>query len=226
MSSPARRVAREKEREVKRAAARRRRAAGEGVPAGGADAAAAVAAMAGNGAPPGMDPSELLSAAMPGQAPLEMDELPPEAKQAINQALAAQGAPQDTADDSQAPAGAKRAKRYLVLERELTELLMLPTIPAAAANDQYCVTHFATKSRPFAAQLTAQAEKHTDMYRALKWAAGTGSLLTLAATGAGFLLPPLMHHGLIPAPQAMRDHYGVPTRHAAVEAVPDLAQAA
>jgi hypothetical protein len=138
-----------------------------------------------------------------------MDQLPPEAARALGPMLerARAGAGALPEDDK------KRAKKFLILEMELAELLTFPAGPALMVGDEFCGQHFAMQGPMLARQLTIYAESHPSTYNTLTWLARQGSLLVIATSVVGYLLPPAIHHGL-PAPQAMRQHYGMEAGHA------------
>lgn len=142
--------------------------------------------------------------------PLTMDQLPPEAAKALGPMLerARAGAAGGLPDDDK-----KRSKKFLTLEMELAELLTFPAGPALMAGDTFCGEHFATQGPMLAHQLTLYAESHPSTYNTLVWLARQGSLLVIATSIVGYVLPPMIHHGL-PAPGAMRSHYGMETGHA------------
>ncbi|MGH9047725.1 MAG: hypothetical protein ACRDVW_10495 [Acidimicrobiales bacterium] len=143
-----------------------------------------------------------------------MDQLPPDAAKALGpllehaQASGAAGVPEDDK---------KRAKKFTSLERELAELLTFPAGPALMAGDQFCGQHFAVQGPMLARQLTIYAESHPSTYNTLIWLAKQGSLLVIATSIVGYMLPPMIHHGL-PAPSAMRTHYGMETAPEAANA--------
>lgn len=213
MSTPARTARRQSERERARAARRAAKAAGvsdhkpPAAIAGEPDAEAVLAAAAAAGIPPPR-------AAPDPDPPLTMGEIPPDAQQALGRLLASTEGRSSAAPDPPS----KRAKKYVLLERELADLLTFPAGPALMAGDQFCSQHFAVQGPALARQLTIYAESHPSTYDMLVWMASQGSLLVIAMSVIGYLLPPMIHHGL-PAPSGMRKHYGM---DAAPAREPDL----
>lgn len=211
-TSPKRRQKRLSDREAARRA--RQSTASKAPPAdAGAAAAAGEDAIAAAAALNPEAAARLAAAAANGGAeatpPLTMEQLPPEAAKTLGPMLErarAGGAPGGLPDDDK-----KRAKKFLTLEMELAELLTFPAGPALMAGDEFCGQHFATQGPLLAHQLTVYAESHPSTYNTLQWLARQGSLLVIATSVVGYLVPPAIHHGL-PAPEGMRRHYGMAPR--------------
>lgn len=216
-TSPKRREKRLSEREAARRARQSsasrspRAAAGAAAAAGEPDAIAAAAALNPEAAAVAAAAAAAAAAGgngggAPPTPPLTMDEIPPDAAKALGPLLAqAQAAGGALPEDDK-----KRAKKFAVLERELAELLTFPAGPALMAGDQFCGQHFAVQGPLLARQLTIYAEGHPGTYSTLSWLARQGSLLVIATAIVGYIVPPAIHHGL-PAPAAMRQHYGMET---------------
>lgn len=215
----ARAIRRAKDREAARSA--RRRTQGKAAPSPEIDVDALAAAAAGGSRDDAAVQQAAAEAAArtPGAAgaaatpPLTMDEIPPEAQKALQGLLkgaeapppGAAGSPPDLKESS------KRAKKFIILERELAELLTFPAGPALMAGDTFCAEHFAVQGPMLARQLTIYSESHPATFDTLVWLARQGSLLVIATAVVGYLLPPAIHHGL-PAPNGMRKHYGMEPR--------------
>jgi hypothetical protein len=197
---------RERSRRARQAAASKAPPADAGAAAAGDPQLIAAAAAA-------LNPEAAAAAAMaaggegePPPPPLTMDQIPPDAARALGplleRAKAGAGGGALPEDDK------KRAKKFTILELELAELLTFPAGPALMAGDEFCGQHFAVQGPLLARQLTVYAESHPGTYNTLSWLARQGSLLVIATAIVGYIVPPAIHHGL-PAPGAMRQHYGM-----------------
>ncbi len=156
--------------------------------------------------------------------PLTMDQIPPEAQGALTELLKRTG-PDGPPPPEIGKESSRRAKKFITLERELAELLTFPAGPALMAGDQFCGEHFAVQGPQLARQLTIYSETHPSTFDTLQWMARQGSLLVIATSVVGYLLPPAIHHGL-PAPDGMRRHYGMEPHAHPPDIEPDLAAVA
>jgi hypothetical protein len=143
--------------------------------------------------------------------PLDPSQMPPELIKQLENMQSAIGGPgaAPAAGGTVASTKARRAKKYLDLEKELAVVLMLPAMPAEMAGDQYCAMHFATQGPVLAFRLTLYAETHEATFKLLCQIVEAGGIFTLIIAVAGYALPPLLHHGM-PAPQGLKSMYHVP----------------
>jgi hypothetical protein len=181
--------------------------------------------------------------------PLDPEQLPPELRAALDQmdgperdealrragAMVAAAGITDGGDEGGAPARqraprgrAGKAGKARTLESELAILLMCPTPLFEAAGDEYCAAHFSTQGPALAAALTAYAETHPGTFALLERIVATGGFAVVALALVGYTLPPMMHHGIIPAPVGLRRYYRVPEppHHAPQAAEPEATEPA
>lgn len=86
------------------------------------------------------------------------------------------------------------------LEHALAEILTFPAVPCAMVGDEWGANHFSTQGRVFAANLAKQAEKNPTLHKWCVRIAQGESVGMLAMSGAMYVLPPLVHWGIIPLP--------------------------
>jgi hypothetical protein len=145
------------------------------------------------------------AAAAAGPSP----DISPEIEAQVREALGEGGGDAIKALTAAAPKKA-RAKRYVELEAKLALLLIWPAPVAERAGDLFCAEHYAAQGPLLAAALTSWAEGHPAFYALLIQLLQVGSLATLILAVGAYALPPLIHHGLVPAPDALRRHFGLP----------------
>lgn len=91
------------------------------------------------------------------------------------------------------------------LEQALAEILTFPAVPCAMVGDEWAATHFSTQGRAFAANLAKQAEKNPTLHKWCVRIAQGESVGMLGMSAVMYMVPPLIHWGLIPVPAAARE---------------------
>lgn len=160
-----------------------------------------------------MQEAQVAANAGAGDAPpLDPSQMPPELLKQLEDMGGNPGAMPGGAGGLVAPkSNARRAKKYIDLEKELAVVLTLPAAPCEMSGDSYCAMHFAMQGPQLAHRLTVYAETHDATFELLCRIVEAGGIFTLIIAVAGYLLPPLLHHGM-PAPQGLRDMYHVPPK--------------
>jgi hypothetical protein len=107
-----------------------------------------------------------------------------------------------------------KAQTTKAIEQALGELLAMPAVPFAMAGDDFCAAHFASAGPQFAARLAQTSERHPALRRILERVLEGESVAVLLIGLTSYMLPPLLHHGLIPTPPGVAEMFGVPARAA------------
>jgi len=103
-----------------------------------------------------------------------------------------------------------KAKASAAIERALAETLSLPAVPFSLVGDEFCAQHFATRGPQLAADLVRISENSPALRRVLERFVAGETTAVLVVGLAGYVLPPLLHHGLLPLPAAAASVFGVP----------------
>lgn len=86
------------------------------------------------------------------------------------------------------------------LEAVLSELLVLPAIPARAVlHCDFCMMHFVTEGPKAAHELALLAEEHDELRRVLERLHAAMTAITWASVVGSYLAKPVLHH-VAPAP--------------------------
>lgn len=115
----------------------------------------------------------------------------------------------DRAPRAEKSGAAKRAERKAedlrVIREAFGELLSAPAALAAAKGDEWAVDHFTTAGPALADRIVIECERNEKLRaRLVTMASGSGYIMLGTAVGA-YLLPPLIHYGLIPGLPGMGD---------------------
>lgn len=103
-----------------------------------------------------------------------------------------------------------KAAKTVQIEQALAEMLGMPAIPFAMLGDEFCASHFATAGPGLAKQLATMSESNPQLRQVLERALDVSTMGALVMALFMYLMPPLLHHGIIPAPPMVAAMMGVP----------------
>ena len=96
------------------------------------------------------------------------------------------------------------------IEKALAELLTMPSIPFTLSGDEFCASHFMEAGPDLAQKLAVTSEHNETLRRILERMVDGESVAVLFMGFTMYLLPPMIHHGLIPGSREIAPLFNVP----------------
>ena len=100
----------------------------------------------------------------------------------------------------------RKAADIRLIREGFAELLQLPAMAAAVKGDEWGVDHFTTRGPILAERIATECERNEQLRRWCVKALKAQSVTMLAVEGFMYVVPALMHYGIVPGAEGM----GVP----------------